>query len=413
MPTFLMSIIGFLLAVLTPFANLLLNDLSVPFDKNISITEEKVGGFIKGICHTHNEYDLINEANIEWIREDMPMPILADGTPNPSYLNWKAEMREYLDNGIRVMGITPYPDEYIEIGLDPRVPENEAKIKEIAEFYITDLKGMVDAFQITNEMGVDRFTYPLTMEEAARFIGIQLEAMDPIKGDVIIGYNLCAQALLNLPGLMKPYHQYCDYVGVDLYLGSFENILKNINQYTFALKYVRLATGKPVILCEFGYIGLGEPKTAAEKKAVLESYGYSSEKEAIADLDNFISKLPKDIREEFELQYADESDEYKAQLLFQGEYKNHIYCELTEGTGLYGYEHTPEGQAKFYKDIIPKIESLDFVIGAFIYCWQDSDDCYVCGQAECPIETKWGIIDYEGNPKPAYYEIQKAFAAID
>lgn len=413
MPTFLMSIIGFILAVLTPFANLLLNDLSVPFDKNISITEEKVGGFIKGICHTHNEYDLINEANIEWIREDMPMPILADGTPNPSYLNWKAEMREYLDNGIRVMGITPYPDEYIEIGLDPRVPENEAKIKEIAEFYITDLKGMVDAFQITNEMGVDRFTYPLTMEEAARFIGIQLEAMDPIKGDVIIGYNLCAQALLNLPGLMKPYHQYCDYVGVDLYLGSFENILKNINQYTFALKYVRLATGKPVILCEFGYIGLGEPKTAAEKKAVLESYGYSSEKEAIADLDNFISKLPKDIREEFELQYADESDEYKAQLLFQGEYKNHIYCELTEGTGLYGYEHTPEGQAKFYKDIIPKIESLDFVIGAFIYCWQDSDDCYVCGQAECPIETKWGIIDYEGNPKPAYYEIQKAFAAID
>ncbi len=413
MPTFLMSIIGFILAVLTPFANLLLNDLSVPFDKNISITEEKAGGFIKGICHTHNEYDMINEANIEWIREDMPMPILADGSPNPSYLNWKAEMREYLDNGIRVMGITPYPDEYIEIGLDPRVPENEAKIKEIAEFYITDLKGMVDAFQITNEMGVDRFTYPLTMDEAARFIGIQLEAMDPIKGDVIIGYNLCAQALLNLPGLMKPYHQYCDFVGVDLYLGSFENILKNIDQYTFALKYVRLVTGKPVILCEFGYIGLGEPKTAAEKKAVLESYGYSSEKDAIADIDNFISKLPKDIREEFEIQYADESDEYKAQLLFQGEYKNHIYCELTEGTGLYGYEHTPEGQAKFYKDIIPKIEKLDFVIGAFIYCWQDSDDCYVCGQAECPIETKWGIIDYEGNPKPAYYAIKEAFGRIN
>ena len=323
MPTFIMSILGFILAVLTPFANILLTDPSVPFDDNIAIAEEKVDGFIKGICHTHNEYDLINEANIEWIREDMPMPFLADGTPDPSYLRWKEEMKEYLDNGIRVMGITPYPDEYIEIGLDPRIPENEAKIKEIAKFYITDLRGMVDVFQITNEMGVDRFTYPLTMEEAARFIGIQLEAMNPIKGDVLIGYNLCAQALLNLPGLMKPYHQYCDYVGVDLYLGSFENILKNINQYTFALKYVRRVTGKPVILCEFGYIGLGEPKTAAEKKAVLESYGYSSEKEAAADVDNFISKLPKDIREEFELQYADETDEYKADLLFKGEYKNH------------------------------------------------------------------------------------------
>lgn len=411
--SFLISVLAFILAVLTPLVNILFTDITVPFDEEIQIVEEKAGGFIKGICHTHNEYDMINEANIEWIREDMPMPINADGSTNISYLNWKAEMQEYVSNGIKVMGITPYPDEYIEIGLDPREAENEAKIKEIAEFYMNDLKGLVDAFQITNEMGVDRFTYPLTMEEAARFIGIQLEAMDPIKGDVIIGYNLCAQALLTLPGLMKPYHDYCDFVGVDLYLGSFENILKNIDQYTVAMKYVRRVTGKPVILCEFGYIGLGEPKTAEEKKAVLESYGYSSEKEAIADIDNFISKLPEDIREEFELQYADESDEYKAQLLFQGEYKNHIYCELTEGTGLYGYEHTPEGQAKFYADIIPMIEDLDFVIGAFIYCWQDSDDCYVCGQAECPIETKWGIINYDGTPKPAYYAVQKAFGDID
>lgn len=410
---FLISVLAFILAALTPLVNIIFTDPTVPFDKEIQAVEERAGGFIKGICHTHNEYDMINEANIEWIREDMPMPINADGTTNIYYTYWKAEMQEYIANGIKVMGITPYPDEYIEIGLDPRNPENEEKIKEIAVFYMEDLRGIVDAFQITNEMGVDRFTYPLEMEEAARFIGIQLEAMNPIKGDVIIGYNLCAQALLNLPGLMKPYHQYCDFVGVDLYLGSFENILKNIDQYKVAAKYVRLATGKPVILCEFGYIGLGEPKTAAEKKAILESYGYSSEKEAIADIDNFISKLPPDIKEEFDTQYADESDDYKAQLLFQGEYKNHIYCELTEGTGLYGYDHTPEGQAKFYEDIIPMIEDMDFVIGAFIYCWQDSDDCYVCGQAECPIETKWGIINYDGTPKPAYYAVQKAFGDID
>ena len=410
---FLISVLAFILAALTPLVNIIFTDPTVPFDKEIQAVEDRAGGFIKGICHTHNEYDMINEANIEWIREDMPMPINADGTTNIYYTYWKAEMQEYIANGIKVMGITPYPDEYIEIGLDPRNPENEEKIKEIAVFYMEDLRGIVDAFQITNEMGVDRFTYPLEMEEAARFIGIQLEAMNPIKGDVIIGYNLCAQALLNLPGLMKPYHQYCDFVGVDLYLGSFENILKNIDQYKVAAKYVRLVTGKPVILCEFGYIGLGEPKTAAEKKAILESYGYSSEKEAIADIDNFISKLPPDIKEEFDTQYADESDDYKAQLLFQGEYKNHIYCELTEGTGLYGYDHTPEGQAKFYEDIIPMIEDMDFVIGAFIYCWQDSADCYVCGQAECPIETKWGIINYDGTPKPAYYAVQKAFGDID
>mgnify|MGYP003317637775 CR=1 FL=1 len=34
----------------------------------------------------------------------------------------------------------------------------------------------------------------------------------------------------------------------------------------------------------------------------------------------------------------------------------------------------------------------------FIYCYQDSDKCYVCGQADCPVETKWGLVDAQGNP---------------
>lgn len=409
----LMSIVGFILAVLTPLANLLLTDPTAPFDKEVAAVEEKVGGFMKGICHTDREYELITGANIEWLREDIPIPIAPDGSRNIYYDYWKAEMQEYVDNGIRIMGVTPYPDDYIAVGLDPRIPENEEKIKEIAVFYLEDLKGIVDAYQITNEMGVDRFTEPLTLEEAARFIGIQLEAMYPVKGDIITGYNLCAQAMLQLPGLMREYHQYCDYVGIDVYLGCFENITKNADMYLTALKYVRFATGKPVMMCEFGYIGLGEPKSAAEKKEILEGYGYSSEKEAIADIDNFIAQLPPDIKEEFDEYYADLSAEEKGALLFDGEYSNHIYCELAEGIGLYGFEHTAEGQAKFYEYIIPKIENLDYVIGAFVYEWQDNGRCYVCGQNECPVETKWGIVDYEGNPKPAYYAVQKAFGEID
>ena len=69
------------------------------------------------------------------------------------------------------------------------------------------------------------------------------------------------------------------------------------------------------------------------------------------------------------------------------------------------------GQAKFYTDLIPRLKSLDFCIGAFIYMWDDSDHCYVCGQKDCPVETGWGIVDGEGNLKPAYYAVQKAFAA--
>ena len=42
--------------------------------------------------------------------------------------------------------------------------------------------------------------------------------------------------------------------------------------------------------------------------------------------------------------------------------------------------------------------------------WNDSAQCYICGQADCPVETGWGIIDGEGQAKPSYYTVQKAFA---
>lgn len=406
---FLFKIIGLLLAIITPFASLIVTDLSVPFDKEIGIVEEKVGGYMKGVCHAEPQYDMLKDANIGWIRDDIPFAFNSDGSLSQSYINWKAETKAYADNGLKVMAITPYPEDFIEYGLDPRDPANKEAIQDIARFYLNDLKDIVGAFQITNEMGIDRFTLPLTLEEAADFIGMQLEAMYPDRGDIIIGYNLGGLAILQLPGLMKEYHQYCDYVGLDMYLGCFEPVLKNPNQYITILNFVRRITGKPIIMCEFGYIGLGEPKTKEEKQAILEGYGFSSEEEARENIDEFIANLPPDLADEFD-KYADETPEYRANQMFDGEYSNHLYRELPDGYGLYGFPHTPEGQADFFSYIIPKIRDLDYVVGSFIYCWEDSGDCYVCGQTDCPVETKWGLIDGEGNPKPSYYAVKEAFA---
>lgn len=408
-PSGLAKILGLLLAVLTPLLSFIVMDVTGPCNNQVEIALEKTDGFLKGVCHAEPQYDLIKEANIEWFRDDIPFPYDSDGSLSKSYISWKEYVKAYADNGIRIFGITPYPEDYIEYGLDPRLPENREAIQDIARFYMEDLRGIVGAFQITNEMGIDRFTYPLTMDEAYDFIGMQLEAMYPIRGDILIGYNLAALSIATMPIEMRDYHQYCDYVGVDLYLGCFENILKNANQYITILNYVRKVTRKPIILCEFGYIGLGEPKTQAEKKAILESYGYSSEEEASADIDNFIKALPPELKDEFD-KYADETPEYRANLMFKGEFSNHLYRELPDGFGLYGFPHTPEGQAKFFSYIIPKIRNLDYVIGAFIYMWDDSGDCYVCGQNDCPVETKWGLVDHNGNPKPSYYAVQKAFA---
>ncbi len=405
----LMKIIGFILAVITPFASMLVWDPSVYFDKEITVAEEKVGGFMKGVCHADPQYDLLNEADIEWFRDDIPFPYNKDGSLSQHYLNWKEESKEYVENGVRIFGVTPYPDDYIEYGLDPRKPENRKAIQEIAKFYMNDLRGIVGAFQITNEMGIDRFTLPLTLDEAAEFIGMQLEAMYPIREDIIIGYNVGGLSILELPFKMTDYHQYCDYVGLDMYLGCFENVLKNPDQYITILNFVRRVTGKPVVLCEFGYIGYGEPKTEAEKKAILQKYGFDSEEEARANIWEFVNNLPEDLTEEITEDYSDRSPEEVASLIFDGEYSNHIYCELAEGVGLYGFEHTPEGQADFFEYIIPKIRDVDYVIGMFVYCWGDSDSCYVCGQSDCPVETGWGLVDGKGNPKPAYYAVKEGY----
>ena len=410
--TILFKIIGFFLALITPLLSLVVATPFAALDNNVDVAEEKVGGFMKGVCHADPQYDLLNEAGIKWFRDDIPFPFNADGTISEHYKNWKKESEEFVKNGVKIFGITPYPDDYIAYGLDPRDPANREGIQEIARFYMNDLKDIVGAFQITNEMGIDRFTLPLTLDEAAEFIGMQLEAMYPIRGDIIIGYNLGGLSIISLPFKMMKYHKYCDYVGLDMYLGCFEPVLKNVNQYFVILDFVRRVTNKPVIMCEFGYIGYGEPKAEAEKTAILQKYGYNSEAEAKKDIDKFINNLPRSMKEEIIEDYSDRTPEERADLIFDGEYSSHLYCELAEGTGLYGFAHTPEGQADFYEYLIPKIMEVDYVIGAFVYCWGDSDSCYVCGQADCPVETGWGLVDGAGNPKPSYYAVKEAFRYV-
>lgn len=60
--------------------------------------------------------------------------------------------------------------------------------------------------------------------------------------------------------------------------------------------------------------------------------------------------------------------------------------------------------------VLSLLRELDFLAGVFIDCYADSDMCYFCGQHDCPVETKWGLVDGRGNEKPSYYAVQAAFA---
>lgn len=366
-------------------------------------------GFIRGVCHPREDFDLLNEANIDWIRVDMPFPFDKDGNITPNYEGFKDKCRRYLAHGIKSMIVTPYPGDYTEFGIDVTSAEGLKKVAEIAEFIITDMQGVAGAFQITNEMGIPRFTIPLTMRQATDFIAVQLEAMAPLKKDILVGYN-SAGPQADLHTWLKPYHKYCDYVGMDIYLGCFGDP-SPMFFYEAMLRYLWALTGKPVLLQEFGYIGAGKPKTKQQKIDILNKYGIKDFADAKKNTKKLVDNLPEGFNKRVK-QLSEGSEERYYNLLFKSDLNAHLYTELSKLSKMPGFEHTPEGQAKFFNTVLPKLYSLDFVCGTIIYCWSDSDRCYVCGQEDCPTETRWGLVTCDNKPKPAFYAVKKQFSKI-
>ncbi len=259
-------------------------------------------------------------------------------------------------------------------------------------------------------LGIPHFTIPVTMKEAARFIGLQLKAMHPEKGSVLIGYNSAGpQADLHL--LMKPYHRYCDYVGIDIYVGCFSNVGGYLWFFDLMLRYLWAYTRKPLLLQEFGYIGGGEAKSKREKEAILRAYGVRTPQEAKDNILSFVEKLPRRLREHVEKVGGGDPSRYYG-LLFRSDLNNHLYRELPRRTHIPGYPHTPQGQADFYRDILPRLYRLPYLCGAFIYCYSDAERCYICGQEDCPTETRWGLVDCAGREKPSYFSVRDAFGLM-
>ena len=378
--------------------------------KNSGETENfrrRAGGFICGVCHPNENYEQLSTANIRWVRFDIPMPFDENGEESEEYINFKERCRGYKSRNFKIMAVTPYPGDFSKVGIDPT--KEESKVRETAVFLLNDLRELIDAVQITNEMGIPRFTYPLTMDQAVRFIGIQLEAVNEIKGDILVGYN-SAGPQADLHSKIRPYLKYCDYVGIDIYSGCFFNFPGFMWFFDALLNYLWAMTKKPIVLQEFGYIGAGAPKTKEEKRDILRRYGVESEKQARENINAFVSKLPQRMCEY--VRHLSPNEAEQGDFIFKGDFVNHLYCELPKLTKIPGYPHTPEGQGKFFDYLIPHLYSLDFLGGAIIYCYSDSGSCYVCSQRECPTETKWGLVDLDGKEKPSYFAVQRAFGKI-
>lgn len=389
-------------------------------------------GFMKGICHvdTSLKADWAIGANIHWDRLDVSMVAGYDSltkkvTPGANYLSQKQNWQSLVSKGLTIMGVTPYPDSFTDLGFSVTDGSGDEAIKAIAQFYLEDLKDVVKVWQISNELQLTQFAKGLDFAEASRFQGIQLEAMFNkraelgLKDDILLGYNVAGGDFIPYNEKIKTYREkYCDYVGLDLYMGCFENLMHSTWFNEMFLRSLYNSTHLPIIEAEFGYMGGGKAKSTAEKNAFLtEKYGYSDEATARKDVMNliYLPQFPTDLRNEIAVFAKVDSVSQLTQptaekALFDTELANHFYQVLQAGYYLSEYPHTREGQAKFFKDIIPSIRSLPFVIGAFCYDIQDSTECYLCGQADCPVETSWGLVDANGEYKPSWYAVKEAFA---
>ena len=400
-----MKVIAFIETVILTVSCFFGSIFNLP-DKNARKLIERNGGVIYGVNHPNEQYDVLKDAGLGWVRFDIPYPYNAAGEISRSYLDFKARCQGYVDNGMQVLAVTPYPKDYVNIGgFDPS--KDIEKTKEIAVFLYNDLKDLTGGFQITNEMGLATFMYPLSLEEAATFIGVQLEAIDAAKkadkSNFMIGYNQAnISASKDLNNLLKPYLKYCDYVGIDLYIGVQTN--DKASDYASRIKKLYRQVCKPIIVTEFGSWSEGGSKTDEEKKEILGYYGYASEEEAIADGMNFIAKLPQQFQNTLFYEFPGQEDQWAA-LVFS-KCSGHFYGQTSDAT-LENVGFTPEGQAEYFRRVIPAMQKLNCVAGMIIYCCQDMPVCWTCGQSWCPYETRWGIMHLDGTPKPAYYAVKE------
>lgn len=138
---------------------------------------QKTGGFMKGICHPKGETRRITEAGIEWVRIDAPYPLSEGGKPSVSHKDFLKEVSFYAERGLRSIVVSPYPDTFLEHGIDPRIQEGLKQVESVCAFMAKEYAPYRVCWQATNEMHIIHFRSPLTAAESKEFLIASLKGL--------------------------------------------------------------------------------------------------------------------------------------------------------------------------------------------------------------------------------------------
>lgn len=321
-----------------------------------------------------NDRQLIREAGLTWLRSgiaelDLKRFIRGERQPEAFY-----RTRDLIvglrKEGFQIMGITPGPSNVTtDLGL-PGTPEYFENYRRLCTFLGNEFKGLIDYWQVANEVDIWIFRATLTLEQAAEFLKAGLRGLKDAERRLKVGVNITlfpsmpgevdgntdrhegvfiAKSIYHDPGLEV------DYAGFDSYPGTWrEGGVESWHEY---LRAFHELVRKPIIIQEFGYSSAGDMMTEEERA----SKAYP--------------------------------------------------CQLKKWRFSWKDAHTPETQADFVSESYRIFAEEPFVLGATYYCWKDHATCWQCKSPDCPAETAWGLVDRDNNPKPSYYSLKQCLSA--
>lgn len=336
----------------------------------------KLIGVVSAYDVEKKEYAQMRECGFEWTRVGIPFPWKDKmfGTYSDAYLMAKENCRAAVEQGLQVMGSTfgvgafryhaedqtsRWRDEIPDFAGEKGSPEYYANVEKAAAFLCQDLKGLVHGvWQCMNE--IDNYTFAgeyagQVVADTARALARGIVLADP---EAKCGINLsryCEEAIQLADLVYREGHSF-RYIGDDQYFGSWQG--KDVEHWPIVIEKLYQKYRLPVLVNEWGYSSGG--KVQAQRPN----------------------------QEEVPLGWTDVC------------YAKSWFHEVEGG-------HTCETQAQYLRRGLELFAENPYVMGSFLFCWKDAAHCYHCGGSDCPAECFWGIMDCQGNPKPAYFAVKE------
>lgn len=316
-------------------------------------------GVYCGLSDLANEHalKLMSELGAGWIRTALThYPFMDPGRNrlNEEFLAFEHIIRKTRASGFRLMVVTYLPKHLPKSFGKPGSNEYFKNCKDLCAFLAGYFSAEIQHWVISNEMNLEMFRKPLTMDEALQYLkscGEGIKEGNPSSEICVNMAGFDESAFAMFKKLFQDGPSIFDYAGADGYFGSWHP--GGPSGWDSALERLYAVAKRPILIQEFGYSSKGSVMTDDERATGI------------------------------------------------------YPCKLKKWWFKWKNGHTEEEQAEYLKKAVEVFLSKRYVAGAFYFCWKDQERCWQCGSPNCPVETGWGLVDTKGRPKPSYYAYQQ------